>query len=430
MAQSPDDDLKVVKSEPLPENLSVVKSEPLFKISPEAQKVYGKGQLPPNLPQIVGRKALEYLPAVTAMTASALLPEAAIPAAVVFGGVGSGAQQGIEKAAGLPEAPKTWSEFQQRATGEGMVQGGAELGGKFINAALGRVFGRYLNPEQLYQSALKPPPGQDAEQIAKLVQGGLKERIPVDPEHWETNWQKLNDQVNQIIQMKPGTPIDPKAIASRLDQLKAEWASGSGDPAFVNTIDKVQKDFESRWRRPLTPVEAQDIKKQIYSEIRKSKQTYYTADESSIALDAKAELASGLRQELEQRFPELADLNRREGALIDLEKALLRFSAREGNKVTTPYFAPLSASMALGAGAGAYGGGLHGAGEGAALAAAGFQLVRSAMEDPLVKSKLAFALDAARKSTAGKVAKVVAPYVPAGGIRLIAPGLIPPPSEQ
>src|ERR1043166_900530 len=101
-----------------------VTETPTFKISPEAQKVYGKGELPPNLPQIVGRKALEYLPAATAITASALLPEAAIPAAIVFGGVGSGAQQGIEKAAGLPEAPKTWGEFQQRATGEGMVRGG------------------------------------------------------------------------------------------------------------------------------------------------------------------------------------------------------------------------------------------------------------------------------------------------------------------
>jgi hypothetical protein len=400
-------------------------SVPRISISPEAQKVYGKGELPPNLPQIAGRKALEYLPATAATVGTMLMPEAgplpAITAATVFGGLGSAAQQGIEKAAGLPGAPKSLGEFQERATGEGVLQGAAETGGRFINAALGRIFGRYLNPEQLYQSALKPPPGQGAEQISKIVQGGLKERIPVDPEHWETNWQKLNDQVNQIIQTKPGAPIDPKAIASRLDQLKADWASGSGDPAFVNTIDKVQKDFESRWRRPMTTDEAQEVKKQIYKEIRKSKENYYTATESGIALDAKAELARGLMQELEQRYPEISALNKREGALIDLEKALTRFSAREGNKTVTSFFAPVIAGGFLG----------HGgpAGIGGAIGVTGAALVRSALEDPLVKSQLAIILNRARQTTAGKIAKVAAPYIPAGGIRLMAPGITPPPEQ-
>ena len=406
---------------------------PRISISPEAQKIYGKGELPPNLPQIAGRKALEYLPATAATVGTMLMPEAgplpAITAATVFGGLGSAAQQGIEKAAGLPEAPKSFGELQQRATTEGVVQGAAETGGRFINAALGRIFGRYLNPEQLYQSALKPRPGLGSEQIDKIVQAGLKERIPVDPEHWETNWQKLNDQVNQIIGGGSGQPvIDPANIAKRLDQLKTEWASGSGDPAFLSAIDKVQKDFESRWRAPMTAAEAQEAKKQIYKEIRKSKESYYTASQSAIELDAKAELGRGFMQELQQLHPELQGINRREGAMIDLEKALDRFAAREGNKVTTPYFLSLLAGAGVGGGVGAmFGGGSSEMGMGAAMGATAAKLMRDVLEDPVVKSKLAIALARARGTTAGKVAKVAAPYIPAGGIRLVAPSLTPPP---
>ena len=366
--------------------------------------------LPPSTGDIIG----QWLPYVGAAGATALTGGGALPAigaAMLGGAAGS-----IPKQLMMEKPPQSVGEFTTGIGNDALEQGANETGGRFINAALGRIFSRAANPEQLYQSALKPPPGAGIEANQRIVQAGLKEGIPVDPEKWATDWQKLNSQIDGIIKSNPnsGGTIDPKKITVGLDNLKAKWASGSGDPQFAKAISQVKQDFELRYPRPLTPEQAQDVKKQIYQEIRNAKQSYFSSPSAPLSLDAKAELASALRQELEQRYPQIASLNKREGALIDLEKSLERFAAREGNKQITPYFMPVAAGALLGAGAGGYGG----AGAGAAIGGLATNLLRSAFEDPTIKSKIAIALYKAGGTPVGKAAKMLGPYVAPNTIRL------------
>lgn len=374
--------------------------------------------------EAVGRFGLNLLPAAGAMTLGAMGPPgwaAGIGAAMLGGAGGSLAKQGIQKAVGSAEAPKTLDEVYSNTGKDALTQAGAEVGGRVINAALGRMFGRFFNPEQLYQSALKPTPSMGAEETKKIVKAALEEGVPVNRENWTTNWQKLNDQVDAAISGGPQQrPIDPQQVAQRLDALKQKWGA-SGDPAYGQAIDEVKQNFLTKYAAPLTPAEAQIAKKGIYKEIRNAQLNHFTAPTSPIGLTAKEELAQGLRMELEQRYPEIAELNRREGALIGLEKSLDRFVAREGNKQISPYFIFPIVGGALGAAHG-----MEGAGAGGAMGALGAHLVRSALEDPEVKSRLAIALFKAGNTAAAKAVAKVAPYVPGATIRIAAADLLNP----
>jgi len=397
-----------------------------FQLTPPEGYVPSKQDLPADLPQQVGRGILNYLPAIGATAATVLAPEATVPAWIASGLGGAGGsvlQQGIKRLAGEPDAPASIPEAINRAGTEGAEMGASELGGRFVNAALGRIFKRVMNPTQLYQSALKPSTALGVDETKKIVGAGLKEGIPVNPEKWDTGWQKLNSQIDSIIGGGPQQkPIDPKLVAQKLDDLKVKWSSGSGDPAYAKAIDDVKQNFLIRYPRPIPPTQAQEVKKQIYKEIRNAKGNYFTSDAAPISLDAKEELASALKLELEQRYPEIGDLNRREGAMIGLEKALGRFAAREGNKQISPYFIFPIVGGLLGSQ-----GGVEGAGAGAGIGALGAHLVRSAFEDPEVKSKLAIALFRAGNIPGAKAISAVAPYVPGTAIRLGADALNAPP---
>jgi hypothetical protein len=152
----------------------------------------GGPTLPEDLPQQVGHAALQFLPAAAATAGTMLAPEGMFPAmaaAALFGGAGSAAQQGIEKVTGMPEAPKSLSDFGSRVGTEAAMQGLGEGGGRIINAAFGRAFGRYLNPEQLYQSALKTSTAMPMDETKKIIRAGIQEHSPVNPENCHSYWE-------------------------------------------------------------------------------------------------------------------------------------------------------------------------------------------------------------------------------------------------
>jgi F0F1-type ATP synthase membrane subunit c/vacuolar-type H+-ATPase subunit K len=318
-------------------------------------------------------------------------------------------------------APKLVSKLAPpiaNVAGQGMTAGGVELlrtGGDVdkaktvglvgaaipavtgpLGSALSLVFGRALNPKQLYQSALRPPPGKGAEAVEKVVEAGLKERIPVSEKGYAMagdRWHDLNEAIGKTISNDPSKPINVNRALKSLTDLKAKWSYGSGDPAFEAAVNQVEKNFRRQYAIPkrgpghMTGEQAQEVKKGLYREIRLSNEGAWNATKpNTLDVQAKQEIARGLKLELEAIYPQIKNLNEREGAVIELERALSRFVAREGNIRITPYFA------AVGAGAAFTAAGEAGAGAAMGMGILGAHLIRSAIENPEVKSKLAFAL--------------------------------------
>jgi hypothetical protein len=371
------------------------------------------------------------LPYAGAAAATMLAPEGVLPAvgAAMLGGMtGATAQQIAAKAMGLPEAPKSLNEATTNIGNAALEQGAYELGGRAIGSAAGRMFGRYLKPQEWYQSALAPPPSTPRTDVMRMVRAGIENRVPVSEagiSTAENMWRELNKKIDDIIDAYPNAPVNPRDVVSGLQGLRRKYAAGSGDPAFGKAIDEIEKNFLANHPQ-MTGRSAQEAKKAIYDEIRMAKRGAWNGQGvNPISVQAKQEIAGALKQKLEQIYPELRSLNEKEGALIELERSLERFANRESNKRMTPYFAPLLAAGAAGAGTAL---GHAGLGAEGGLAIMGAHFLRSALEDPEVKSKIAFALAKAGKSAAGRASAAAAPYLAPNALRSVGAAVnIPPP---
>lgn len=381
--------------------------------------------LPDNLPETMA----SYLPAAGGLIGSILAPEVGIPTAMLYAGAGGAAGSALKQGADLAlddsEAPKSAAEFGKTLGMDALGQGFSEGGGRLVGAALQKMFGRYLDPQQLYQSALMPSTAKGTEGVDKVVSAGLNNGIPVSREGKEQAlqaWTDLNKQITNIIAQDPNKKIDPQKIVASLNDLRVKYSRGSGDPAYLDAIDKVEHNFLNL-HGGLAPGKgsvlngpgAQETKKGLYDEVRRESPKAWTGEPVPIATEAKSTLANALMKELQTEYPMIGGLNQNEGGLIELEKALDHFVAKEGNRRILPYLAPILAAAAGGGAAG----GVHGA-EGVGGTAAlimGAHFLRTALEDPTVKSKLGIALSRAAATRLGKVAKTVAPYIPQNVIR-------------
>lgn len=406
------------RSAPAPMDWVDLKTTPGTQASSPTNQLIPPPSLPARFPQMMRDAALEYAPTIGATIGTALVPEAGIPLRMVMaalgGAGGSTAQQVIEKGVGMPGAPQSGPEFLKRAGTDAAVQAGGEFGGQIINKTLGNIFKRFT-PTQLYQSALQPPPSKGTAEIGRMVNQGLESKIPVSAEGQEAAhqmWQDLNKQIESQIAADPNKPIDPKMITSTLNGLRQKWFAGSGDPAYLAAIDKVEQNFLMRHDskvQPFTSGAAQQAKKTIYNEIRLAKEgAWGSHNPQPLDVQAKIELAGSLKQELENLYPGIKGLNAKEGAAIGLDRALDRLVSKEGNKRISPYFAMLGAMSSLGGG---FASGHMEAGIGGAVTMLGGHILRSALEDPEIKSKLAIAMAQAGKSRVIKVGKLVAPYL-------------------
>lgn len=397
-----------------------------------------KPTLPLSLPQMMRGTAIDFLPTIGATAATALVPEAGIPlrmAMAALGGAGgSTAQQAMQKAGGLPGAPQSGSEFLQRTGTDAVVQAGGELGGQLISKTLASVLKRFT-PSQMYQSALMPPPGKGTAKIGQMVGSGIENNIPVSAEGQEAAhqlWQDLNKQIEAQIAADPKKVIDPKTILSGLNDLRHKWLAGSGDPAYLNAINEVEQNFKLR-HPVLTSESAQAAKKGIYNEIRLSKEGAWGSPKpNQLDVQAKQDIAGALKQELERLYPGIGPINAKEGAAIELDRAIDHQIAKEGNKRLSPYFTLISSIGSLGGG---FASGHTDAGMGAAAGMMGIHLLRSMLEDPEVKSKLAIALAKASQSKVIKVGQLAGKYLSPtqtavrGAGNLAQNVLAPPPSQ-
>lgn len=450
---------------------------PGFQLEPPAGYTPSKPDLPASL--LTNETLASALPYIGATAATMAGPPgwlAGLGMAGLGAGIGSGAEQGLRKAEAMPGAPQSMGDFGKQL-GEDVLYKGVlpEAGGKIINTVLAKTLGRYFNPERLYQSGLKPA-GTEQSSAADIVRTGIQEKIPLSEQAVRIARNRIDSLQGQIEGVIQSTPADippgqyVSNIENRMDSLRAKWSKDATlGPKFVDQIDQAEREFLlnhgnpqpitkqvsipsktfphtpqfqnvtiqpadmslaelRRQAKPLDTADAQAIKKQTYETIRTKAANAYGADvHPGLDIRIRKQLGGAMREELANIYPELNKLNPREGALIELEDALERFAHREMNKQATPYFIYPIAGAMFGGGAMA---GHPGAGVGAAAFTIGGHLLRTALEDPAIKSRIAIALDAAGRSVAGKVTSKVGPFIPAAGIRLTEDALIPPPMPQ
>ncbi len=450
----------------LPPGATLVDDPNKIKLPPGASMVLGPKNPDPNYtpppPHMdeeamgdIGRFGLKMLPAVGATAAVAAGPPgwlAGAGMAALGGAGGSLVRQGAESAFDTPDAPHSLSDVAKNTATDAAEQGGYELGGRILTKALSKIFGAYVDPARLYQSGLKPT-GQPAK-AARTVATGLREQIPLGPGAASTARGRIGGLNTQIENMISSAPADipaqdyVKNIQGRFDALRNQWSKDAtlGTQA-TKQIDEMERQFLlqhgnpqpitqpsptpgvpptvikpedmnvaqlRQQARPLPAADAQAIKKQTYRSIQRANQgAWEPGANPGVAVDANQEITLALRQELVQLYPQIGGLNAREGALIDLEKALKGYAKREANRQISPYFIFPGAGALLGHMAG----GAEGATAGAGIGAIAGHFLREAIEDPIVKSKLAIALSKAGGTAVGKAASAVAPYVAPTGIR-------------
>ena len=229
-----------------------------------------------------------------------------------------------------------------------------------------RAAGRAIQPvtrsvgRAMYQSALKPTKavlkdvrtprgsGPDAARHA-LLDTGLREGIPVSA-RGAKKVDALVDSLNAEVQARlsaaesKGLTVDPTYVDEQIAAVAADFTdqvNAQPDLAAIRTVrdnfatnpkvaqsllPEQQGVMPARAPQPIPVQTAQRMKQNTYKGL-KSKYGV----ERGATIEAEKAGARGLKQQIEQAAPEVADLNAREGALIPLEQAISDAMRRRGN---------------------------------------------------------------------------------------------------
>ena len=297
--------------------------------------------------------------------------------ATVAGGVGAGAKMlgGMGKAAKVAEVA---GAAEQAANPLSMASRAA--GAALDSAPVQRT------AERMYESSLKIPPAMDRGERLKRVQTGLQERIPVS-ERGLNEVQARIDGLNQQIADKikqgavAGETVDPLDVHAKLADTRQKFGNQVNPQADLNSINQVGSNFLQQFEVPPSqpgglptysqiPLDqAQAMKQGTYQQLRGK-----YGELKSAEIEAEKPLARGLKEGIEQVFPEVQGLNARDGRLIALEQSLERFANRHSNRDLVGIGTPLKV---LGGHAAAGGMGTVGG------------MLLAALEDPAIKSRLA-----------------------------------------
>jgi len=237
--------------------------------------------------------------------------------------------------------------------------------------ALGRALATqgYKTGAKMYQSILKPSTVNTQAQNARIINTGLKERIPLTKGGRNTLQGKvdaLQEQVGEHINRgdAAGLTVDPEAAAARTTRSKAEFATQVDPDADLNAISGVKGRFldrhsteapytkirptdadeagiagafvkegegTTRVSKPIGLKEAQAEKQGTY---RRLKDKY--GELSSAEVEAQKDIARGLKEEVynqvkQQYGVDLTAIGQREARLLDLDGSIERFLNRHGN---------------------------------------------------------------------------------------------------
>lgn len=266
------------------------------------------------------------------------------------------------------------------ATGVGIKAGG-QVASKMFESLVG-------TPESIYRSALKPTNALAKEATRKkgqqAVQTGLEEGIVVGKKGAVKGHElvaELDALVQENIQLLDSVKISPESALGPLKKYRAGVAREATPGKKLKAIDKELSEFRERWGdKTVSPAHAQFMKRKLYKDINNA-----WGELKSASVEAKKALARGLKLEIERVFPEIKNLNSREGKLLNLdvflEKAVMRIDNRD-----IVGFGPMVATL---------GGGVVAGKPGAALGG----LLKAIIDGPGLKSRFAIVLNQYQKRT-------------------------------
>jgi hypothetical protein len=290
----------------------------------------------------------------------------------------------------------------QYAKGAGMTAGIAtnvaapEIAGAAADAIPSAVITKPLllgrTPEAAYESALKPSTTLNPAERARIVNTGLEQGIPVSKAGIETLASKiddLNQKITAQIQADPTRPISPTAVAARTQGLENKFANQVNPDADLAAIADSRDEFlRNRSTSPLppgaqgpknlAPINAEDAQAMKTGTYRQLDSKAY-GELQSASIESQKALARGLKEELAMAFPELSNLNGAESELLDLQPSLERAVNRISNHQLLGIGTPVAAGAAKA---------VTGSNKLAAVAG----VMKAALDDPIVKSRLAIAV--------------------------------------
>lgn len=284
--------------------------------------------------------------------------------------------------------------------------------------------------ERMYQQALNPRVTTPAGEVRAMVQTGLENKIPVS-EAGQAKLGNLLSDLNQKIQahVAPaaarGVKVDPHAVAGRLVDVEDRIRNQVNPEHDIADVNKSGQEFlRSRGQAPGQPAGAPQPTGVLDAQgkpvmgpgkpaVPATKAQAIPADEAQAikvgtyrklagkfgeaATDAQVEaqkaLARGIKEELNAQIPELKDLNAKEGSLFDLQGPLENAVNKSVNRKVLDKSVPVAMTSAAG--------GVVAGGPGAA-AGAGLGILRQVLSNPEVRSRLAIAINQAKRSNPGK----------------------------
>lgn len=327
--------------------------------------------------------------------------------------------------------------------GAGGTLAGAYAAGPILGKAVSKISGmlpKQQMAERLYGSALKPPPSMPHAERQAIIQTGLREGIKLGPDvvdEVQGRIHAINKKIATEIEARSnaGATADPRVVAGYTDRSKARFTNQVNPDADLAAIGGAKEEFlrSQSVEAPYTKVrpgfeeaegtlvpeghgvtmvptdiplaKAQQIKQGTYAKLKDS-----YGEQASAAREAQKDMARGLKDEIVKAFPEISGLNQKESAYLALEASLERFVGREGNKHLIGIGTPIAA------------GAIHAMG----APVVPLTLLKSALEMPEIKSRIAIALARSAKNPQEWSAGVGTVLPASGGtqsssIRLIFP---------
>lgn len=295
-----------------------------------------------------------------------------------------------------PKVARTIAEFAQPLPSTGL---GLGLQAATLGIPLARRLAIRALPESLastiYESGAKFGTKLTSVERANRIKTAIEEEIPLTKEGVEKVKSVIGgiqDKIDNVLKVNK-EPIDTLDILINYTGLvKKQFGNTIFGKKYLDEIVRLEDDILSTWPEKIPTKAAQEIKIKTNALIGK-----YYGELSGVQQEFQKGIVKGLKENLENRYPELKKLNATEGANIELLKSLEQAVNRIGNRDIRQ----LGSLIAIGTGStlGAAIGGSMGAAPGAIFAVLATELI----DNPKIKSKIAIALYRARKTAISKI---------------------------
>lgn len=303
----------------------------------------------------------------------------AMDASTVLGGVGAGVR-GAALGASKLGAVKTASTLGKVGSGLKTAAAFTDPLSAPFNVAK-KVIGSTAMPQHLWNAAVKYPKSVSLADRTKDFTTALDNRIVPSVKGMDkakTIIRELNSSIEDTIVRgaRAGQTVNAQDVVTRLNGLEKFFENTPFPTENLKKLQSMKDDFLASHGQNIPIEKAQQMKRNAY----KLLDGMY-GEMERVAVEAQKQIVRGVKEEIVNLHPELAGLNAKESALIQLTGAIENVVKRR-----------------TGADVFGYGGsiGLYGALSGQP-ALTGIAVVRDILQNPTVLAKISFALKSAAK---------------------------------